>query len=163
MPNRPLFDFHAPVEWIQSKIHFLLWHQIINPCFSSSNEDFEVWPMHVPLQNWKWSEDAHWEGPQGIKPFPIPKPKISLTRNPWFVRNPCNQLGLRGPPLTQPRNPGCLQTWNCLLLLFDIHLIFFCIYLNFCARWRLAKTGRAGRLMEASTGEYNLSKKYRNR
>ena len=163
MPNCPLFDFHAPVEWIQSKNSLSALAPNYHPCFSSSNEDFEVWPMHVPLQNWKWSEDAHWEGPQGIKPSPIPKPQISLTRNPWFVRNPCNQLGLRGPPLTQPRNPGCLQTWNCLLLLFDIHLILFCIYLKFCARWRLAKTGRAGRLMEASTGEYNLSKKYRNR
>ena len=75
-----------------------------------------------------------------LQPTRFERPSANTTPKPWLPPN------LKLPPFVVWYSPD-----------------FFCIYLNSCARWRLAKTGRAGRLMEASTGEYNLSKTYRNR
>ena len=109
----------------------------ITPCFSSSNEDFQVWPMHLSLQNWKWAEDAHREGSQGKRswnPFPT---KLSLETHLIFPPSPCNITSL-----PEQIVPLCIKSDST-----SIHL-----------RWKLAKTGRVERLMGDSTGKVKYVK-----
>ena len=162
MPNCPLFDFHAPVEWIQSKNSLSVLAPNYQPLLQlqqwrlwsvtnarASSKLKMVWRCTLGRSTgYKTIPDPKapdFPNPESLicekplQPTRFERPSANTTPKPWLPPN------LKLPPFVVWYSPD-----------------FFCIYLNFCARWRLAKTGRAGRLMEASTGEYK-SKKYRNR